>query len=155
MQEAPNTLNTPNSPLQRFVGSWRGKVTVDAPGTPPQHYTQENTWAWTLGGLFLEERGAGSNGSSFLGVWSLDTQSGKYRAHYFLAPSGDAVVLTHEWHEHSQSFVGSAELGGGVQMLAEDRFLDGDTYEWSITIQDGTGQVLTRMRGRQQRVGAC
>jgi hypothetical protein len=147
--EPPN----PNHPLQRFVGSWRGEVSVDSPGVEPQRYTQENSWAWTLGGSFMEERGTGSNGSAFLGVWSLDAQSGKYRAHYFLAPSGDVVVLTHEWSEGNQTFSGSAELGGGVRMLAEDRFLDRDTYEWSITIQDGTGKVLTRMRGRERRVG--
>ena len=145
---------SPNSPLQRFVGSWRGEVSVDGPGGEPQRYTQENSWAWTLGGSFLEERGAGSNGSSFLGLWSLDPRSGKYRAHYFLAPSGDVVVLTHEWSERSQSFEGSAELGGGVRMSAEDRFLDRDTYEWSITIQDGAGKVLTRMHAREHRVGA-
>jgi hypothetical protein len=63
------------------------------------------------------------------------------------------VVLTHEWSEHDQTFAGFAELGGGVRMLAEDRFLDRDTYEWSITVQDGAGNVLTRMRGRERRVG--
>jgi hypothetical protein len=149
MQEAPNSSN---SPLQRFVGAWRGEVTVEATGAAPEHYTQENNWAWTLGGLFLKDSGTGSNGSAFLGLWSLDTRSGKYRAHYFLAPSGDAVVLTHEWDAARQCFVGSADLGGGFQMLAEDHFLDRDTYEWSITIQDGTGQVLTRMHGRERRV---
>lgn len=142
-----------NNPLQRFVGSWRGEVSVDGPGAEPQRYTQENSWAWTLGGLFLEERGTGSNGSSFLGLWSLDAQNGKYRAHYFLAPTGDVVVLTHEWSARHQTFAGSAELGGGVRMLAEDRFLDRDTYEWSITVQDGAGKVLTRMRARERRVG--
>jgi hypothetical protein len=143
----------PKNPLQRLVGSWRGEVSVDGPGVEPQRYTQENSWAWTLGGLFLEERGTGSNGSSFLGVWSLDARSGKYRAHYFLAPTGDVVVLTHEWSEQNQTFAGSAELGGGVRMLAEDHFLDRDTYEWSITVQDGAGNVLTRMHGRERRVG--
>jgi hypothetical protein len=144
---------TPNHPLQRFVGSWRGEVSVESPGVEPQRYTQENIWAWTLGGLFLEERGAGSNGSSFLGLWSLDAQNGKYRAYYFLAPAGNVVVLTHEWSEDNQTFTGSAELGGGVRMLAEDRFLDRDTYEWSITIQDGAGHMLTHMRARQRRAG--
>jgi hypothetical protein len=143
---------TPNRPLQRFVGSWRGEVSVESPGVEPQRYTQENSWAWTLDGLFLEERGTGSNGSSFLGLWSLDAQSGKYRAHYFLATTGDVVALTHEWSEHAQTFAGSAELGGGVRMLAEDRFLDRDTYEWSITIQDGAGKMLRRMHAREHRV---
>lgn len=148
-QNPPST----NNPLQRFVGSWQGEVRVDGPGVEPQRYTQQNSWAWTLGGQFLEERGTGSNGSSFFGVWSLDARSGSYRAHYFLAPSGDVVVLTHEWREHDQSFVGSAQLGGGMTMRAEDRFLDDSTYEWSITVEDGAGNVLTRMHARERRVG--
>lgn len=143
----------PNNPLQRFVGSWQGDVSVHGPGVEPQRYTQENRWAFVLGGAFLEERGNGSNGSSFLGVWSLDARTGKYRAHYFLAPAGDVVVLTHEWSERDQAFTGFADLGGGVRMLAEDRFLDPDTYEWSITVQDGAGNLLTRMQGRERRVG--
>lgn len=102
-------------------------------------------------GRFLEERGLGSNGSSFLGVWSLDTSAGKYRAHYFIAPSADVVILTHEWDELRQRFVGSAELGGGMRMIAEDHFLDRDSYEWSITIQDGAGKVVSRMHGHQER----
>jgi hypothetical protein len=148
----PEQPEAPENPLQRFVGSWRGEVTVEARGAEPERYVQENTFAWVLGHLFLEERGTGSNGSSFLGVWSLDAQSRKYRAHYFLAPSADAVVLTHEWDAANQKFVGSAELGGGVRMLAEDTFLDADTYEWRITVRDGTGQTLTSMRARERRV---
>jgi len=142
------------SPLQRYVGSWRGEVTVEAAGVEPQRYTQTNRFVWTLGDLFLEERGAGSNGSSFIGLWSLDAGSGKYRAFYFIAPSADVVALTHEWNEADQTFTGSAELGGGVLMLAKDRFIDRDTYDWSITIQDGAGNVLTRMRSRACRVKA-
>lgn len=47
---------------------------------------------------------------------------------------------------------GSAELGGGVRMLAEDRFYGRDEYEWNITVQDSAGKILTRMRGHQRRV---
>ncbi len=146
--------SSPNDPLQRFVGSWHGEVIVESAGSEPQRYAQDNTFAWTLGDQFLEERGKGSNGSSFLGVWSLDSRTGMYRAHYFLAPSGDVVVLKHEWHAHEQTFSGSADLGGGMRMLAKDRFIDRDTYEWSITVQDGAGTTLTSMRARENRVSA-
>jgi hypothetical protein len=105
-----------------------------------------------LGGVFLEERGSGSNGSSFVGLWAFDAKTGKYLAHYFLAPTGDVVALRHEWVEAKQSFVGTAELGGGVRMLAEDRFTSVDAYEWSVTIQDAKGTLLQRMRGRAHRV---
>jgi hypothetical protein len=138
--------------LERFVGSWRGEVSVDSVGSEPQRYTQQNSFAWILGGRFLEEQGTDSSGGSFLGIWSLDPSSGKYRAHYFIAPAGDAVVLTHEWNEGSRSFAGSADLGGGVRMLAEDRFIDGDSYEWRITVLDGTGTALRRMHGLERRV---
>lgn len=140
------------SPLQRYVGSWQGEVTVDGAAVEPHRYTQSNTFAWILGGRFLEERGTGSNGTTFLGVWGLDASTGHFRAHYFMAPSGDIVVLTHRWDEKSQTFTGSADLGGGIQMVATDRFLDRDTYEWSFAISDPAGKVLTRMHAREQRV---
>lgn len=140
------------NPLHRFVGSWRGEVTVEAGSGKPKTYKQENRFAWTLGGVFLEERGSGSDGSSFVGLWGFNAKTGKYLAHYFLAPAGDVVALQHEWVEAKHSFVGSADLGGGVRMLAEDRFTSVDAYEWSITVQDTKGTVLTRMRGRQRRV---
>jgi hypothetical protein len=141
-----------SSPLEHYIGSWRGEVTVEAAGSEPQRYTQQNSFAWILGGRFLEERGIDSNGGSFLGIWSLDPSSGKYRAHYFIAPAGEIVVLTHEWNEQSRTFTGSAELGGGVRMLAEDRFIDSDNYEWRITVLDGKGTALSSMHGLERRV---
>jgi hypothetical protein len=146
--------SVPEGPLQRFVGSWQGEVSVDGSAVAEHRYTQQNSFAFTLSGLFLEERGSGSNGSSFLGLWSFDGKSGRYRAHYFLAPSGDVVVLNHEWNEATRTFVGSAELGNGLRMLAEDRFIDSDSYEWSIVVQDSAGGMLTRLRGRERRIGA-
>lgn len=140
------------NPLQRYVGRWRGEVSVESAGSEPQHYTQDNSFEWILGELFLQERGTGSNGSSFVGIWSRDARTGKYHAYYFSAPTGDVFAITHEWHENSHSFVGSAELGGGVRMLAEDRFSGCDAYEWSITVQDSAGKILTRMHGRERRV---
>jgi hypothetical protein len=141
-----------DSPLHHFVGSWRGDVTVEAPSAAPRHYTQENTFLWTLGGLFLEERGTGTDGSAFVGYWSLADGTGKYRAHYFLAPSGDAVLLTHEWHPATRSFTGFADLGGGYVMRAEDHFIDANTYQWSVTVQDGAGQTVNRMHAREHLI---
>lgn len=151
-QPAPPGRLPATNPLHRYIGSWRGEVTVEAGSAKPTTYTQENRFAWTLGGLFLEERGSGTDGSSFVGLWAFDAKTGKYQAHYFLAPAGDVVVLHQEWVETKQSFVGSAELGGGTRILTDDRFTSADAYEWSITIQDAKGAMLTRMRGRERRV---
>jgi hypothetical protein len=148
---SPGRLPAAN-PLHRYIGSWRGEVTVEAGSAKPTTYTQENRFAWTLGGVFLEERGSGSDGSSFVGLWAFDAKTGKYLAHYFLAPAGDVVALHEDWVEAKQSFVGTAELGSGVRMLTEDRFTSADAYEWSVTIQDAKGAMLTRMRGRERRV---
>lgn len=118
----------------------------------PSRHTQHNTFSWALDGRFLEERGEGTDGSCFLGLWSLHAESGKYHAYYFLAPAGVVVALTHEWDEQRQSFSGSAELGNGLRALAEDRFLGPDTYEWSIAVLSADGSVLTRTHAREQRI---
>jgi hypothetical protein len=140
-------------PLQRFVGSWRGEVIVQRAGADPTRYVQENRFAWTLGGRFLEERGTGSDGSSYAGIWSFDEKSNQYRAYYFLAPAGDVVELSHAWDESKQTFTGSAELPGQLRMLAEDRFLGPDRYQWSITLQDGKQTTLMRTQGDERRLG--
>jgi hypothetical protein len=139
-------------PLKRFVGSWQGEVSVDGATVEPHRYTQSNTFAWALEGHFLEERGRGTNGSSFIGLWSFDVRAGRYRAYYFLAPTGDIVAITHEWDERTKTFTGAADLGGGIRLVAEDRFIDADTYEWSTTISDPAGTILTRLKAREQRV---
>jgi hypothetical protein len=139
-------------PLGRYVGSWQGEVRVDGATVEAHHYTQSNTFAWTLEGRFLEERGKGTDGSSFIGLWTFDARAGRYHAHYFVAPTGDILVITHDWNEQTKTFTGGADLGGGVKLLAEDRFIDADTYEWSATITDATGQILSRMQARENRV---
>lgn len=141
-----------NNPLHRFIGSWRGQVTVETGSGQTSTHTQENRFAWTLGGVFLEERGSGSDGSSFVGLWAFDAGTGTYLAHYFLAPAGNVVALHHKWVEAKQSFVGTAELGGGVRMLSEDHFVSADAYDWTITVQDAQGALLSRTRGRERRV---
>jgi hypothetical protein len=139
-------------PLRRYIGSWQGEVSVDGAAVAPHRYTQSNTFAWVLGESFLEERGAGTNGSSFIGLWTFDARAGRYRAHYFAAPTGDIFVITHDWDEKTQTFTGAADLGGGMKLLAEDRFIDRDTYEWSVTITDPSGKIVTRMQARERRV---
>jgi hypothetical protein len=143
---------SPDSPLHRYIGSWRGEVTVESSGKPAVRYVQENTFAWTLGGRFLEERGTDSNGGSFAGIWAFDASANKYRAHYFVAPSGDDLVIVHAWNPAKQAFVGNADLPGGVRMLAEDRFLGPDSYIWLLTIQDQNGKTLSRTEGKEHRI---
>lgn len=140
------------SPLDRYIGSWHGEVRVDGATVEPHTYTQSNTFAWTLDARFLEERGNATNGTSFLGLWSFDARSGRYRAYYFIAPAGDVVVITHDWDERSRTFSGTADLGGGIQLLAVDRFLGRDSYEWSVTVQDSSGKILSRMQARESRM---
>jgi hypothetical protein len=140
-----------DGPLHRFVGAWRGDITVQSAGGEA-HYTQNNRFAWTLGGRFLEERGTDTNGGAFVGIWSFAGTANSYRAHYFLAPSGDVVALSHTWDEAKLTFSGSAELPGGLRMLAEDRFLGRDSYVWTITVQDSKGVTLARTHGKERRV---
>jgi len=140
------------NPLHRFVGSWHGDVTVQRTGSEAVTYRQDNRFAWVLGNRFLEERGHDTNNSSFMGIWAFDEKANKYQAHYFIAPSGDVIVLAHVWDESKQSFTGSADLPGGLRMLAEDHFLGPDAYVWTITLQDSQRATLMRTQGKERRV---
>jgi hypothetical protein len=150
---APTDAGAPaNNPLHRYVGAWQGEITVQRAGADAVSYVQDNRFAWTLGGRFLEERGSDTHGGSFVGIWSFDAKANKYGAHYFLAPSGDVVALSHAWDEGKQTFTGSADLPGGLRMLAEDHFLGADAYLWTITLQDSKRATLMRTQGKERRV---
>jgi hypothetical protein len=150
---APAEASLPaDSPLHRFVGSWRGDVTVQRAGGEVTRYVQENRFTWILGGRFLEERGTDTNGDSFVGIWGSDGNANKYRAHYFLAPSGDVVTLSQAWDESKRTFTGSADLPGGLRMLKDDHFLSADAYQWTITVQDSKRATLVRTQGKERRI---
>lgn len=141
-----------DNPMHHYIGSWRGEVTVTIPGKDTSRYVQDNAFTWTLGGRFMEERGTDSNGGSFAGIWAFDAKTNKYSAHYFVAPSGDVVVLAHAWNPGKQGFVGSADLPDGMRILVEDRFFGSDSYVWTMTIQDKKRVTLSHTEGRERRV---
>ncbi len=150
---APTEARLPaDNPMHRYIGSWRGEVTVQIPGKETSRYTQDNAFAWTLGGRFMEERGTDSNGGSFAGIWAFDPKTNKYSAHYFIAPSGDVAVLAHTWDQSKQGFVGSADLPDGMRILVEDRFYGPDSYTWTMTIQDKGRTTLSHTEGKERRV---
>jgi hypothetical protein len=150
---APSEARLPaDNPMHRYIGAWHGDVTVQTAGKETSRYVQENAFTWTLGGRFMEERGTDSNGGSFAGIWAFDAKTNKYRAHYFIAPSGDDIVLAHAWDQTKQGFVGSADLPDGMRILVEDRFFGADSYIWTMTIQDKKRATLSYTEGKERRV---
>lgn len=139
--------------LEKFIGSWKGDVTVQPADGKASTFAAANTFSWVLGGRFARDEGGDLSGaSSNLGMWTYDPAAQAYRSWYFLAPGGEVVAFTYKWVERDQAFRGSADLGGGMAMEAEDRFLGKDAYEWRIVLKDKDGKALNRMSGRMKRV---
>jgi len=139
--------------LDRFVGNWKGEVEVQSAEGTKTTYASRNAFAWDLKGVFLKDQGGAVSGeSAFLGMWSFDQPTQRYRSWYFSGPGGEAVNCSFVWDEKNQAFKGGADLGGGMVLESEDRFTGRDSYTWSITIKDKGGRQLNRMVGRQTRV---
>lgn len=138
--------------LERFIGSWKGEVSVQPAGGRESTYVAANTYSWALGGRFARDEGGDATGAtSFLGMWTYDPGLKAYRSWYFQAPGGEVTAFTYRWVERDQAFRGGADLGGGMTLEAEDRFLGKDAYEWRIVLKDKDGKALNRMTGRMKR----
>jgi hypothetical protein len=139
--------------LGKFVGTWKGEVEVQSADGKKTSYASRNAFTWSLNGRFLRDEGGEISGASaFLGMWTYDPQGKTYRSTYFLGPGGEIVNFTYTWDEKTQVIRGTAPLGGGIIMEAEDRFVGKDSYVWSIVVKDKEGRELNRMTGRQTRV---
>ncbi len=139
-------------PLDRFVGSWEGEVTAEVIGQEPVRYLQSIQFLWALDGWFLEERGCGANGTSFIGHRSLDPMDGVYRSVYFLAPGAHVAGVEHRWNEDEQEFLGKGSMSGRWEVRIRERFDGADAYFWEFVLEDGFGHVLACTRGELRRV---
>lgn len=133
--------------LSRFVGRWHAKV-VSTDGTGQKTESEDDaSMSWVLGDSYLEDK----VGENLTGLWTFDRDERVYRCWYFPAGSHKPLVLTMQWNAADSSFSGKADLGKGVTMTTQTRFVGTDTYEFSATTKDAAGAVVHSLSGTKTR----
>lgn len=136
--------------LSQFVGEWKGETVVKSTDAEAVTINDESIMKWTLGGKYLEDRVGGTN-PTLIGMWTYDSEAKVYRAWYFPAGSNNPIILTGRWNESTRSFTEKVDMGNGVVMTGMHKFIGKNRYEWTGTIRDESGKVLTEYKGTKTR----
>ena len=142
-------------PLQRFVGSWDQHVVIKISEWAPPNTTMDGDVAakWILRGRVIENKVLWSPGNVHgLALLAYDAENNVYRQWYF--DSNGAVPreeLRGEWDEATQTLTWKGRLPNGITVTGIHRFIDKDTFEWSLTHKDHTGKVVLLMEAKSKR----
>lgn len=133
--------------LSRFVGRWHAR-TVSTDGAGQRTESEDDaSVSWVLGDSYLEDK----VGENLTGLWTFDRDERVYRCWYFPAGSHKPLVVTSQWNAADTSFSGKADLGNGVTMTTRHRFIGTDKFEFSATVKDAAGMVLSSLSGTKTR----
>lgn len=136
--------------LSRFVGRWHAK-TVSTDGAGQKTESEDDaSMSWVLGDSYLEDK----VGENLTGLWTFDRDEQVYRCWYFPAGSHKPLVVTSQWSAADTSFSGKADLGNGVTMTTRHRFIGTDKFEFSATVKDAAGTVISSLSGTKTRLPA-
>jgi hypothetical protein len=142
-------------PLQRFVGAWDQQVVIEVSDWAPENTTMAGdvTASWILSGRVIEHRVIWSPDNRHgLALVAYDTENKVYRQWYF--DSSGTIPrerLRGEWDEATETITWKGRLPGGITVTGDHRFLDEDTFEWSLTHKDRTGKVILLMAAKSKR----
>ena len=96
----------------------------------------ENKGAWTPGNI------------EFLHLMTYDPQQKEYRQWYYAKDTPVAQVYRGQWDEETQTFTFRGTLADGVRSTSQQRFVDKDTFKWSLVAKDRAGKVVLDMEGK-------
>ena len=157
--EAQETTPNPDvpelKPLQRFIGSWDQHVAIKISKWAPENTTMDGdvTANWILRGRVIENSVIWSPDHTHgLTLMAYDTENKVYRQWYF--DSNGTIPrdeLRGEWDEATKTITWKGRLPNGITVTADNRFVDKDAFEWSLTHKDGTGKVVLLMEAKSKR----
>ena len=151
-QDAGQKMSPELKVLNRFVGEWEETVLQKPAAWTPKRttITATGTRKWILNGRMIENKGVWSpSKDEFLHLMTYDAEKGEYRQFYF---DKDNPVLRDEvrgkWDEKTKTMTFKGEMANGVQSVVIDRFLDDDSFTWTLVATDRAGKVVLDMEGK-------
>jgi len=145
--EAQEATPDPQSPelkvLDRFVGSWELDFVVNM-GTGNTKMKADVTTNWILLGRVIQHKFVWSPGDKHgLGFFTYDAEEKAYREWYFDS-TGSVPRDVHrgQWDEAAKTLTWKGSSSNGITRTMVNRFIDNDTYEWSLVDKDRSGKVV-------------
>jgi len=145
--------------LDRFVGTWEETVVSKPALWTPERTTSTilGTRKWILNGHMIENKGVWSpENKQFLHLMTYDPQSKQYRQWYFDKDGLAPQEYSGQWDEATQTLTFTGTLADGIPSISKQKFLDKDTFTWTLVGKDRTGKIVLDVEGkcvRKSRVG--
>ena len=137
--------------LNRYVGSWEETAIAKPALWTPERTTSTTTTTrrWILNGTMIENKGAWLPGKNeFLHLMTYDPQRKEYRQWYFDKDNLAPQAYRGKWDEATQTFTFTGTLADGIRSTSQQRFVDKDTFTWTLLAKDQTGKVVLDMEGK-------
>jgi hypothetical protein len=137
--------------LDRYVGTWEETaITKPALWTPERTTsTTTTTRQWILNGTMIENKGAWLPGKSeFLHLMTYDPQRKEYCQWYFDKDNLAPQAYRGKWDEATQTFTFTGTFADGIRSTGQQKFVDKDSFTWTLVAKDGTGKVVLDMEGK-------
>ena len=140
--------------LERFVGSWQETVQQKpAAWTPkPVTITATGTRKCVLNGSMIENKGIWFPGKDeFMHLMSYDPHRKQYRQWYFDKDRATPQEYIGSWDGARQTFTFKGTIVEGVSCTSTQKFVDEDTFTWTLVATDRAGKVVLDMHGKALR----
>ena len=137
--------------LSRYVGSWKETAIVKPALWTPQRTTMTTTTTrrWILNGKMIENKGAWLPGKNeFLHLMTYDPNRKEYLQWYFDKDNLAPQVYQGKWDKATQTFTFTGTLADGIRSTSQQKFVDKDTFTWTLVAKDRTGKVVLDMEGK-------
>lgn len=133
--------------LERFLGTWNIHTTMYPAVWTPEEITHQSTYTseWILGGQCVQQ-----SSQDYLKIYKYDPGERVYR-YWFFDSSGIAVAAIGHWGEEAKSFVWSCSAGPGLTTTVTHHFVDSDTIDLTIRIEDRSGKVYYHSESQSTR----
>jgi hypothetical protein len=140
--------------LEKFVGSWRARVTISRSGDGAGEIRHEGRTDCrrTLGGRFVECRTrTTAAGPSELQIMTVDAGDGSLRQWVFDS-EGYMHAATGAWNPRTETLTWRGVLDRGPFVI-EDRWTSPDRLEWELRRFDAAGAPTPPVTGVLEREG--
>ncbi len=137
--------------LDRYVGSWEETVISKPALWTPERTTTTitSTRKWILNGQMIENKGAWLPGKNeFLHLMTYDPQRKEYRQWYYDKDNLVPQVYRGKWDEATQTFTFTGPFADGIQATGQQKWLNKDTFTWTLEAKDRTGKVVLDMEAK-------
>lgn len=139
--------------LDQWLGHWHTSYRIlKAEWTPEEKTgTAELVTMRVVGGRFVQEKSEHSDKTSGSLIFTFDDQKKCYRVWWF-SSTGQTSESTGRWDAGTRTMTWTSVGETRFSTTVRHRFLDSDTTQWDVTVNDNQGKVLFRMEGKSGRV---